>query len=97
MCLIQKMVFKLKKGFTEPHRVEVSFNKSGNYAKVMVGDSRRQKIELFPCSGREARCADCLEIHEKKPDSLEKIFVSLMKFEEIFVENYQTKEVAKAG
>lgn len=78
--------------------MEISFNRSGNYAKVMVGDSRRQKIELFPCSSREARCAYCPELHGKKQDSLEKIFADLMKFDEIFVENYQTKkEVAKAG
>lgn len=91
------MVFKLKKGFTEPHGVEISFTKSGNYVKVLVGDSQRQKIELFPCSRQDAKCASCPELHGKQPDTLEKIFVRLMKFEEILTDNYQTKEVAKAG
>jgi hypothetical protein len=82
-------------GFTGPHEVEVSFNRSGNYVKVMVGDSQKQKIELFPCSRREMGCSVCPERFGSKSNSMEKVFVRMVRFEEIFVENYSDKEVAK--
>lgn len=67
MCPIQEAVFELKQGIAFPHKVTISFSRSGMYVQITVGNSFMQRITHRPSNMNEKDCKDCTY-----PDGYEK-------------------------